>query len=161
MSSRGRKVPQDQADLFQVFVRVPTVCQLPLQRLSGTDGFYVEPRQSDGRGADPSTTVVWIPQGDLTTAIHKMKTLERALAITRFRNKYGIRVPLQEAEATHQALCPNTPFLNFGIQKVWELRPLPHGTQKNGLLTMLRAWNWQAKPLQPCRADAAGMGWLV
>ena len=29
LSVRGRKVPQDQSDLFQVFVRVPTVCQLP------------------------------------------------------------------------------------------------------------------------------------
>ncbi len=161
LSNKGRKVPQEQAEVFQVFVRVAAVCQLPIQRLSGTEGFYVEPRQTDGRGADPTTTVVWIPQGDLATALHKAKTIERAIAVARFGNKFGIRVFLRDAEATHQAISPNEPFLNFEIQKVWELRPLPHGTQKTGLLTMLRAWEWQAKPLQPCRADAAGMGWLV
>ena len=161
MSTRGRKVPQEEADLFQVFVRVPSICSLPLQRLSGQDGFYIEPRQTDGRGADITTTVVWIPQATLSDAQHKFKMQDRALAIARFGTKYGIRVSARDAEATHQELCPDAPFLPFDVQKVWELRPLPHGTQKNGLLAMLKAWQWTAKPLQPCRADATGMGWLV
>ena len=161
LSVRGRKVPQDQSDLFQVFVRVPTVCQLPLLRLSGRNGFYAEPRQTDGKGADQGTTVIWVPQGDLPTTLHKAKTVEKALGIARYGHKYGFRVLLKDAESAHQAICPSAPFLNIGVEKVWEIRPLPHGTQKNALLAMLRSWSWKAKPLQPCRADSAGMGWMV
>jgi len=30
---------------------------------------------------------------------------------------------------------------------IWE--PIPHGTQKIGVLNMLKAWKWKARPLQP------------
>ncbi len=53
---RGRKAPIDQAEIFHAFIRVPTTCTLPIMRLSGTDGLYAEPRQSDGKGTDASTS---------------------------------------------------------------------------------------------------------
>ena len=161
MSLRGKKTAQDDADLFQVFIRVPSVCSLPLQRLSGQDGLYVEPRQTDGRGPDPSTTIIWLPQATFEDAQHKLRTQDRALALSRFGGKYGLRVYARDAEAIHHDLCPDVPFLAMDVHKIWELRPLPHGTQKNGLLAMLRVWGWTAKPLQPCRADSVGMGWTV
>ena len=51
--------------------------------------------------------------------------------------------------------------MNFQILKTFELRPLPHGTQRSGVLALVRELKWQAKPLQPSRGDAAGMGWTV
>ena len=79
----------------------------------------------------------------------------------RFHHRYGIRVPLKEAEAAQTQLNPESAYAHFEITKVFELRPLPHGTQKSGIYTRLKSWKWQAKPLQPCKSDATGMGWLV
>ncbi len=62
------------------------------------------------------------------------------MAICRFGNKYGIQVAHKDAPEVHNLLCPHEPFLNFDIQKVWELRPLPHGTQKTAIHSMLKTW---------------------
>ena len=161
LSLRGRKVSSEEADIFQVLVRVPEQLLIPLQRLSGNGGVYVEPRQTEGRGSDAMTAVVWIPNCTLAEAQHKLRITERALAVARFGSRYGLRVPSKEAEQIHTQLNPEVPFSNFGVTKVFELRPLPHGTQKLGVLNMLKAWKWKARPLQPCKSDAQGMGWLV
>jgi len=161
MSLKGRKTSQEQSELFQVFVRVPSICSMVLQQLSSNDGVYVEPRLSDGKGADTETTVIWLQHHTLKEATHKARITEKAIAVTRFCTKYGIRVFSRDAESIHQQLCPSEPFANFEVQKVWEMRPLPHGTQKTNVISMLKAWKWQAQPLQPCRSEASGMGWLV
>ncbi len=158
---RGKRATMEEAEVFQAYIRIPQVCALPVQRMSGQEGFYAEPRQTDGKGPDATTTVIWIPNANLPEAQHRFKTLERAVAITRFGLKYGIRVAMKDAEQVHQILAPQEPFMNFDIQKIWELRPLPHGTQKSAIHAMLKTWAWQAKPLQPCKADGVGMGWLV
>ena len=118
----------------------------------------LEPRQTEGRGSDATTAVVWLPNYTLAEAQHKLRITERALAVARFGNRYGVRVPSKEAEQIHTQLNPEVPFSNFGVTKVFELRPLPHGTQKLGVLNMLKAWKWKARPLQPCKSDAQGMG---
>ena len=158
---RGKRASMEEAEVFQAYIRIPQVCALPVQRLSGQEGFYAEPRQTDGKGPDVTTTVIWIPNATLPDAQHRFKTLERAVAITRFGLKYGIRTATKDAEQVHQILAPHEPFMNFDIQKVWELRPLPHGTQKSAVHAMLKTWAWPAKPMQPCKADGVGMGWLV
>ena len=161
LSLRGKRVPAEQAEVFQVLLRVPDTLVRPLQRLSGSHGLYVEPRLSEAKGTDSSVTVIWIPNGSLAEAQHRLKMAEHGLAVARFANRYGIRVPCKEAEALHIQINPEIPFHNFEVLKTFELRPLPHGTQKLGVLAMLKAWKWQARPLQPCKADANGMGWLV
>lgn len=55
LSLRGKRVDQENADLFQVLIRVPECLVKPLQRLSGTAGLYIEPRQSEGKGADQNS----------------------------------------------------------------------------------------------------------
>ena len=158
---RGKRATSEDADLFQVLIRVPECLAKPLQKLSGTAGLYIEPRQTEGRGVDPNSSVIWLPNGTLADAMHKLKTTEHAWAITRFGGRYGLRVPVKEAEQIHSLLNPETPFANFEVNKTFELRPLPHGTQRLGVLNMLKAWKWKARPLQPCKADSNGMGWLV
>eukprot|EP00435_Cladocopium_sp_Y103_P032649 s829_g8.t1 len=161
LTLRGKRAPGEDADVFHVLIRVPNTLIVPLQKLSGTMGLYVEPRQSEGRGSDVNSTVVWLQNGSLAEAIHKLKMSESAYAVARFGGRYGLRVPLKDAEMVHLQLNPEIPFANFEVHKTFELRPLPHGTQKLGILAMLKAWGWKAKPLQPCKADAQGMGWLV
>ena len=161
LTMRGKRATPEDADLFQVLIRVPECLAKPLQKLSGTAGLYIEPRQTEGRGVDPNSSVIWLPNGNLAEAQHKLKTTEHAVAITRFGGRYGLRVPVKEAEQIHSLLNPETPFANFEVTKTFELRPLPHGTQRLGVLNMLKAWKWKARPLQPCKADSNGMGWLV
>jgi hypothetical protein len=161
LSLRGKRVDQENADLFQVLIRVPECLVKPLQRLSGTAGLYMEPRQSEGKGADQNSSVIWLPNCNLAEAQHKMKITEHACAIARFGGRYGIRVPAREAEHIHSQLNPEVPFASFEVHKTFELRPLPHGTQRLGVLSMLKAWRWKARPLQPCKADSNGMGWIV
>ena len=112
-------------------------------------GLYIEPRQTEGKGADTGSTVVWIQNGSLPEAIHKLKITEHGIAVARFGSRYGVRVPTKDAEMIHTQLNPEVPFANFEVNKIYELRPLPHGTQKLGVLSMLKAWGWKARPLQP------------
>lgn len=161
MTLRGKKVASEDAEIFHVLLRVPMTLMKPLQRLSGTMGLYIEPRQTEGKGADTGSTVVWIQNGSLPEAIHKLKITEHGIAVARFGSRYGVRVPTKDAEMIHTQLNPEIPFANFEVNKIYELRPLPHGTQKLGVLSMLKAWGWKARPLQPCKADSLGMGWLI
>ena len=161
MTLRGKKVASEDAEIFHVLLRVPATLMKPLQRLSGTKGLYIEPRQTEGKGADTGSTAVWLQNGSLPEAIHKLKINEHAIAVARFGSRYGVRVPTKDAEMIHTQINPEVPFANFEVNKVYELRPLPHGTQKLGVLSMLKAWGWKARPLQPCKADSLGMGWLI
>ena len=160
-TNRGKKASPLEADMFQVLLRVPSILLVPLQRLSGEDGLYVEPRMTEGKGVDNTTAVIWLPQCTLTEAQHKLKVTEKAIAVVRFHQRLGIRVPIKEAAEAQAQLNPDVPYAHFEVTKVYELRPLPHGAQKTGIFAMLKSWNWQAKPLQPCKSDANGMGWLV
>ena len=160
-SMRGGRVQQKDSEQFQALLRVPSICWPALQGLSGTKGLYLEPRSQDGKSPDEHAAVIWIPQGNLANAQHRMRTMDRVQAVVRFGWKYGIRVAKKDAESAHQKIAPDQEFYNFNIQKVFELRPLPHGTQRTGVQQLLKSWKWQAKPLQPFRSDQLGAGWLV
>ena len=79
--------PED-ANIFQVLVRVPDSLVPPLQRLSGSGGVYVEPRQAEGRGTDASTSVVWLQNSTLAGGQHKLRITEKGIAVARFGNRY-------------------------------------------------------------------------
>ena len=161
ISIRGKKVAPDQADAYQVMIRVPEMCMKNVHWLSGVDGLYVEPRAQDGRSPDDSYAVVWMEDSTFQEVCHKQKTTDRTLPITRFGNKYGIRVYKKDLETVQTKLGIEDQTSHISVQKIYELRPLPFGTLKKALQTMLTAWGWEAKPIQPGRADAAGMSWKV
>ena len=125
-SLRGRRP-------VQALLRVPSICWVTLQALSGTKGLYLEPRSPDGRCPDEHPAVIWILQGNLGMAQHRLRTMERVQAVVRNGTKYGIRVAKKDAESAHKKVTPEQEFYNFNIQKVFELRPLPHGTQRAGV----------------------------
>ncbi len=158
---KGKKISPSEADQFQVLIRVPQICVTMIQSFSGTNGFYAEPRRDDGRAPSNGTAVIWIPNGTLEDTVHTSKMVERVLAICRFGQKYGLRVSQKDAEAAHSKVNPDEPYHDFQVHFVYEVRPLPHGTQKAGMTQLLKKWHWKARPLQPYRSDPQGMGWLV
>ena len=104
LSLRGKKMPAAEADLFQVYFRTPQVCLSTLHWLSGNAGLYVDPRSVDGRNADQSMAVIWLPGATLAEALHRQKTTERTLPVTRFSSKYGVRVLIKD-EPQIRAMC--------------------------------------------------------
>lgn len=160
-TARGGKTTPSEAVLFQVLMRTPQVCFKNLQALSGEDGVYVEPRKEDGRGPDPRYAVVWLEKGSLPEAQHRQRTIDKIYAVCRFNHRYGLRVAVKDAEYVHGQVTPEAPFHGFQAQKIYEIRPLPHGMQKIGVQKLLKAAGWDAKPLQPHKADKNGAGWLV
>ena len=160
-TSRGKRVNATEADQFQVLLRIPVVCADGIQQRSGHDGIYFEPRQNDGKASCAGMEVIWLPGVSKPDASHKVKITDKGLALARFGNKYGIRTLAKDAEAVHQELMPETPYQNVHIDAVYEIRPLPHGIQKTGVLSLLRQWGWEARALQPSRGDQYGAGWLI
>eukprot|EP00438_Fugacium_kawagutii_P035434 Skav206969 [mRNA] locus=scaffold255:597270:599261:+ [translate_table: standard] len=161
MTTRGKKCPSEEADQFQVFARIPVVCMEGLQQTSSNDGIYYELRTADGRGPSEEMVVVWLPHLTLQEVQHKLRTLDRGIAVARFAGRYGIRALQRDGAQVHRDLNLEDDYNQITIQEVYEVRPLPHGIQKAGVTALLKKWNWQARPLQPYRGDQHGMGWLV
>ena len=161
ISSRGKKVSAETADAFQVMLRVPHICMKAIHWLSGHDGLYVKPRARDGKSPEESLAVVWLEDATYQEAVHKQKTTDRALPITRFGNRYGIRVLKKDLESVQTKLGVEEQISNVSVQKIFELRPLPFGTLKKTVQQMITKWGWAARPIQPGKSDAAGMSWKV
>lgn len=160
ISLRGKKMPAAEADIFQVYFRIPQVCLATLHWLSGNAGLYVEPRSTDGRSSDPSMAVIWLPGSNLSDAIHKQKTTEKTLPVTRFGSKYGVRVLVKDEAQIRAKMGAEESQPKILVQQIYEMRPLPHGTTRKSLTQILSELGWAAKPIQPGRADAIGMNEL-
>jgi len=159
--SKGKRVSPEEAEHFQVHMRIPRICTEGLQSRSGQDGIYMEPRREDGKGPADEFTVIWLPGLGKQEALHRLKVSDRGVALARFGNRFGIRVLGRDAEAVHKDIFPDKPFQHVNVQSVYELRPLPYGIQTSGIRELLKQWGWKAKVLQPYKADQHGQGWLV
>jgi hypothetical protein len=137
LSLRGKRMPAAEADIFQVYFRTPQVCMSSLHWLSGNAGLYVEPRSADGRSTDPSMAVIWLPGSNLTEAMHKQKTIEKTLPVTRFGSKYGVRVLIKDEAQIRAKMGAEESQPRILVQQIYEMRPLPHGTTRKGLTQML------------------------
>ena len=160
-NAKGQKTSVADSEQFHVMLRLPHLLLKQILPLSGKAGLDVEPRTQDGRSPSTETVVLWIPGGSLEDALHKSRTLDKAICVARHCQRFGIRVPEQEAQAIHSQIAPEAPYMNFQILQIYEMRPLPHGTQRHGVLALIKGIQWQARPLQPCRSDFMGMGWTV
>ena len=158
--SGGGKSPPEQAASFQCYVRVPATALQHLARLS-VPGFYTEPRAASGTGPHESYSVVWLSETTLTAAQHVCRTCSKAVALVRLGRKYGVRVRESDEGEVFQALRPGQEFVHVRVSMRFKLHPLPHGAQRKHVLQLLRAWQWQAKPLQPIKGDALGAAWEV
>ena len=116
-SLRGGRVQQKDSEQFQALLRIPSICWPSLHALSGTARSIPGTRSHDGRSPDEHAAVVWIPQGTLTMAQHRLRTMERVQAVVRHGTKYGIRVSKKDAESAHKKVAPEHEFYNFSVQK--------------------------------------------
>ncbi|CAE7940377.1 unnamed protein product, partial [Symbiodinium necroappetens] len=77
------------------------------------------------------------------------------------QGRYGVRVRECDEEGVFRALRPNQEYIKVRVTSKFRVHPLPHGMQRQSLVQLLRKWQWTAKPLQPCKGDAAGGAWEV
>ena len=156
----GGRASPDQADLFQVLIRVPSSA-LKLLHKTTAAGLYFEPRACDGHSPHPSFAVVWLPGKDKTQVLHTLRTCDKALAVTRLGRRFGIRVKESDEKAVHDSLRPEADFIKLRISARYRLHPLPHGLQRSHLAKLLKEWKWPARPLQPAKGDSSGSAWDV
>ena len=156
--SKAKRTAPEEAEQFQVHMRIPTICSDGLQNRSGQDGIYLEPRKEDGKGPAEDFSVIWLPGVEKPEAMHRLKVSDRGVALVRL---FGIRVLSRDAETVHKEIYPDKPFQQVNVSSIYEIRPLPYGVQTAGIRELLHQWGWKAKVLQPYKADQHGQGWLV
>ena len=84
------------------------------------------------------------------------------MGVARVAERVGLRVPVAQAAAAHQALKPEAIFLPAGPKLEFLAGPFPFGSDRNSLLRAFRALKWEARPLQPLSSiDTKGSMWLV
>jgi len=125
----GRKTTSDHASLFTAFMRVPEGALHKIM-LGTPQGVYVEPRGSQPREHDAHYKVVWLPGATAETAAHQCRTFDKAICLVRMKTKYGIRVRKEGEKAAWENLRPGIDFVDMCIQLIYELFPIPHGTQR-------------------------------
>ncbi|CAK9043795.1 unnamed protein product, partial [Durusdinium trenchii] len=156
----GRVKPED-AGQFSVLARVVSSAAEQVQNLSGQRGFYVEPRQDDGKGPAAGYGVIWLNQHGHREAEHKKKTTDGAIALVRLGQRWGLRFKDSDMEKAFAELRPHETYMKIQVQEIYLMHPLPHGTTRSGLVKCLKSWGWAAKPLQPVRGGPEGAGWHV
>ena len=120
----GAKAQPNHADVLSIYIRVPESRFHQLHVASGTFGIFFEPRKTDVPGPDQTFAVVWVAGITLTDALHRVKTIDHALAACRLGSKYGIRCLVKHEEQLHRVLCPSKPFVACAIKEVYKLEPL-------------------------------------
>eukprot|EP00438_Fugacium_kawagutii_P004592 Skav228983 [mRNA] locus=scaffold127:31096:34704:+ [translate_table: standard] len=159
-NDKGTKCDSGDATSFTVFVRIPDGALAGI--LAGTpDGVYAEPRGDQPRAHDDRYRVIWLPGDNHSEALHKSRTCNKAVSLVRLRQKYGIRVLRSDEASAWSFLRPGIDYVNSSIAKIYELHPVPHGTQRNTIAKLLKEWGWVARPLQPGRGTVTHMSWRV
>ena len=156
---KGKAPPQD-AEMFSVFLRVP---KSVVHSLIGANhkGIYIEPKAASPDQQEQTYQIIWMPNKDRQAADHASRSCAQALGLVRVRNKYGIRVKSEDEALAFAQLRPDTVFISASVQRIYQLFPLPHGTQRSSIIAFLKEISWRAKPLQPGRAQAGAMSWNV
>ena len=156
----GHKAAAAVATLFTVFMRIP---EGALAKILTTTplGVYAEPRGQRPREHDDHYRVIWLPGSSFDEAAHKCRTFSKAICLVRLKNKFGIRVAKDDEQAAWTHLRPGVDFLDLHIKYIFELFPLPHGTQRQAVSKLLSDWGWHARPLQPGKSSFQHMAWRV
>eukprot|EP00435_Cladocopium_sp_Y103_P030690 s2118_g7.t1 len=131
LNGQGKRVEASQAELFTVFLRLPEAAVHKLL-LSVPPGVYAEPRGNQPREAD-----------------------------AKLKQKYGIRVRKADEALAWTKLRPGVEFVDLSIQTIYELFPIPHGTQRHSINQILKDWAWKARVLQPGKGNHHHMAWRV
>ena len=72
-----------------------------------------------------------------------------------------MRVKHADESAAWAKLRPGTEFIALDIGQIFELFPIPHGTQRQSITKLLADWQWKARALQPSHGNFRHMAWRV
>ena len=158
--SNGHKTASDKATHFTVFMRVPEGA-LSKILTSSPHGVYIEPRGDKPREHDDRYRVIWLPGASYEEAMHLCRTYDRAICLVRMKLRYGIRVKKEDEQPAWSHLRPGIEYQAISVQHIYELFPIPHGTQKQAINKLLKDWEWPARPLQPGKGTFSHMAWRV
>ena len=157
---QGHTTSSDKAEQYAVFIRVSTSVLKELLPIC-IPGIYIEPRDTQQRTSHPDYVVQWLSDTNRETAVHKLRTITGALALTRLKHRYGLRVLNTQAKQVHAQLHPDTDYIQLNIIKKWKIHPLPHGLTRPTVQRLMKEWSWTAKALQPMKGDNSGGSWEV
>lgn len=160
LDDNGKKAEPSTATIFTVFLRIPETALLKILT-SSPPGIYIEPRGKQPREYDERYKVIWLPGATFAEAQHQCRTYSKSLCLVRLKNKYGIRVKQCDEAAACAKLRPGVEFVDMSIQKIFEIFPLPHGTQRAAINKILSDWAWKARALQPGRGNFHHMAWRI
>ena len=160
ISMEGKRVDAERAEIFTVFLRVPSTAVLQILQQQPI-GYFFEPRLEGSQGSDPSFRIVWLPGLDHQAAMHKAKTCLKVICMMRLKNRFGVRVLQKDEASVFSSLRPDTPYTDIAVTQTYQLYPLPHGTTKTTLTSLLAKWNWTARALHPGKGSKEAMAWVV
>jgi len=148
------------AQLFIVTIRVALTDIRPMLNLSGRNGIFLEPRTDDGRKPDPAYRVIWLPNKDKESLQAHVQTATAWSCLARTGTRFGLRTTEDHAETLHNQFKPNTPWIESTALMSYTVGPFPPGSTRAAILKICRAWDWNAKPVQPKARSADGKGVL-
>lgn len=141
-------------------VRVACTELQPLLSHNGKSGIYLEPRTDDGRSPDESFRVIWLPQHDRHGLQATVQTSQQWCCLARNGVKHGLRTTESFAETLHNQFRPSTPWIDSTALQSYTVGPFPAGSTRAAILKICKAWDWNAKPIQPRARSADGRGVL-
>ncbi|CAL1145651.1 unnamed protein product [Cladocopium goreaui] len=154
--------PPSSATMFAVSIRVPSCLVLPLLKLSGTAGIYVEPRSLDSRTVHEDYAIVWLTRLQPAALNHLCQTNPTAIGLARVGDRIGLRTLAIHASDLSKAVRPDAVYLPAGPKQQFLAGPFPFGTDRGSLTKALQQIDWEARPLQPLASiDNKGAMWLI
>ena len=158
-----RPVPPEQAEIFVVNLRCLESQFIDVLSLSGRNGLFFEPRSLDAKEPHMDFQVLWMPKTDRAELLRLQQCTQGVLGVARVGHRYGLRSKLADAPALAKGLKPGSVFLAAGARSTFEVGPLPYGCDRLTVSKLCSQWNWQARPLHPCRSVEGALGnmWKV
>ena len=161
VTARYDRCKPEAADMFIFMFRIQSQHTSNILAKSGEHCIFFEPRSEDGRRPNNDYHVTWLSGGSLADAKLACQTAPHASSLARHGHRYGIRCDAIHAQEVHKKHHPDTPLLLGAQKSQYTIGPLPYSTTREAVIKLLKAWNWEAKPLQPKgRAlDGSGITW--
>ncbi len=163
LSIKMTKQQASDAAVFIVNFRVDSKAAEDMLQVSGTDGFYCEPRSATGRQPDDAFQVVWLPKKSFAEAQLARNTMQHSNTLARSGDRYGLRVQNEVAAEVHRIHRPEVLFIKGMELKKYRVGPMPYGSTRQSIANVFRKWEWEARPIGPQSQsnDRTGMIWVA
>ena len=163
VSKKYEKVRPANAEVFMFSFRMNAEPMEELITKSGHQGMFWEPRSPCGRFPNSSFHVTWLQNMTFQDAKYAQQTSPQATSLARHGDRFGLRCDTMNAQEIHDKHRPNTPILLGQSKSTYMIGPLPYSTTREARIKLLKAWEWDAKPLQPRgrSQDGQGVNWSI